>query len=163
MNFSPIASSETVSDADFCKIQAQQLLKGVEQLCQNLELASESRPTDCFVRAPTEAQVRRVIRARRFRDELFGPALFADPAWDILLELFACELSGARANVTSVCAAAAVPTSTALRWIKNLEERRLVRRQEDPHDLRRWFVSLTPEGSEALASFFDAIVHPPIV
>ncbi len=37
----------------------------------------------------TAAEVRGAIRARRLRGQFFAPELFADPAWDMLLDLFA--------------------------------------------------------------------------
>lgn len=41
-------------------------------------------------------RVRAIIRARRLRDQFFGSDLFADPAWDMLLDLMAARLEGAR-------------------------------------------------------------------
>jgi DNA-binding MarR family transcriptional regulator len=52
--------------------------------------------------------------------------------------------------VSSVCAAAAVPTSTALRWIGILEGKRLLVRESDPADKRRVFIELSEPGYRAL-------------
>ena len=52
--------------------------------------------------------VRRIIRQRRMRDEYFGSDMFADPAWDILLDLYAAKLERHRVSVSSLCIAAAV-------------------------------------------------------
>jgi hypothetical protein len=43
------------------------------------------------------------------REQFFGPDLFADPAWDILLDLYAARLEQQRVAVSSLCIAAAVP------------------------------------------------------
>jgi hypothetical protein len=53
----------------------------------------------------------------RLRSQHFVPALFADPAWDILLDLAAARIDGRMVAVSSLCIAAAVPATTALRWI----------------------------------------------
>jgi hypothetical protein len=67
--------------------------------------------------APVPAEtVRAVIRARRLRSRFFSEELFADPAWDMLLDLLQAEISHLRVPVSSLCIAAAVPATTALRW-----------------------------------------------
>jgi hypothetical protein len=59
------------------------------------------------------AEIRAVIRARRLRNQFFADELFADPAWDMLLDLFAAGLEKRRVSVSSLCIAAAVPPTTA--------------------------------------------------
>lgn len=94
----------------------------------------------------TSARIRRYLRARRLRDELLPAELFADPAWDMLLDLYASELEGRPVSVSSACIAAAVPPTTALRWLGRLEELGLVDREDDSNDCRRTFVHLTDTG-----------------
>lgn len=84
--------------------------------------------------------------------------LFADPAWDMLLDLLAAEMSQHRVSVSSLCAAAAVPFTTALRWLKLLTERGLVTRHKDPRNRQRVFIELAPETSEALRQYFSEAV-----
>jgi len=98
--------------------------------------------------------VRAVIRARRLRARYFPEDLFADPAWDMLLDLLQAELSHLRVPVSSLCIAAAVPATTALRWLKTMVQERLFVRRADPHDGRRVFVELAPEASLALRRYF---------
>lgn len=97
-----------------------------------------------------------IIRTRRLRERFFRPDLFADPAWDILLDLFHSELAQYRVAVSSACAAAAVPATTGLRWIKTLVDEGMVIRRADPHDGRRIFLELSPGASEAMHRFFSA-------
>jgi DNA-binding MarR family transcriptional regulator len=94
--------------------------------------------------------VRAIIKARRQRNRLFADGLFSDPAWDLLLELYAAQLCGYRLAVSGLCLAVATPATTALRWIGCLEERGLARRCPDPHDGRRVFISLSDAGAEAM-------------
>ena len=98
--------------------------------------------------------VRQVIRARRLRVRYFDEELFADPAWDMLLDLLQAEIAQHRVPVSSLCIAAAVPATTALRWIKSMTDAGLFRRRADPHDGRRVFVELAPPASEALRRYF---------
>jgi len=109
---------------------------------------------------PTEIDIRNIIDARRLRAKFFDDSLFADPAWDILLDLYRAHLAQQRISVTSVCFGAGVPVSTALRWLNALEERGLARRSQDPLDGRRFFVELTQSGVSAMADYFAASGRP---
>ena len=101
--------------------------------------------------------VREVIRARRLRARFFAEELFADPAWDMLLDLLQAELAQHRVPVSSLCIAAAVPATTALRWIKSMTEAGLFLRRADPHDGRRVFVELSSGASEAMRRYFGEL------
>ncbi|WP_148291669.1 MarR family winged helix-turn-helix transcriptional regulator [Novosphingobium sp. B-7] len=85
-------------------------------------------------------------RFRRRRDDIFPKGIFADPAWDILLDLYISEVEGKKISITSACAAACVPATTALRWLSVLEERGLIVRIDDPNDNRRSFVRITGDA-----------------
>lgn len=104
----------------------------------------------------TAAQVRDILRARRLRDHFLPGDLFADPAWDMLLDLMAARLEGERVSVSSLCIAAAVPPTTALRWIRQLTERGVFRREADPADGRRIFIVLSDEAATAVTEWFAA-------
>ena len=101
--------------------------------------------------------VRQVIRARRLRARYFDAELFADPAWDMLLDLLQAEIAQHRVPVSSLCIAAAVPATTALRWIKTMTDAGLFRRRADPHDGRRVFIELSREASEAMRRYFGEV------
>ncbi len=103
------------------------------------------------------AEIRRAIRARRLRDQFFGDGLFEDPAWDMLLDLFAADLEGAQVSVSSLCIAAAVAPTTALRWIGRLTEAGLFDRLPDPADRRRAFLTLSPRARRAMRGYWQAM------
>jgi DNA-binding MarR family transcriptional regulator len=105
---------------------------------------------------PVEA-VRSVIRARRLRARYFREDLFADPAWDMLLDLLQAEIAQLRVPVSSLCIAAAVPATTALRWLKNMTDEGIFVRRADPHDGRRVFVELSRHASEAMRRYFGEV------
>jgi DNA-binding transcriptional ArsR family regulator len=100
--------------------------------------------------ALTAGGVRATLRARRCRDSLFPPGLFADPAWDILLELLASHLEGGRVSVSELCTLAAVPQTTALRWMTHLTKIGLIARIPDRRDGRRVLLELTDSTIEIL-------------
>lgn len=107
--------------------------------------------------------VRSVIRARRFRGRYFPEELFADPAWDMLLDLLQAEIAQLRVPVSSLCIAAAVPATTALRWLKTMTQQGLFVRRADPHDGRRVFVELAPQASHALRRYFADVGQATVI
>jgi hypothetical protein len=105
---------------------------------------------------PRATQMRDLLRVRRQRDQYLPGDLFADPAWDMMLDLMAARLAGERVSVSSLCIAAAVPPTTALRWIRQLTERGFFLRQADPADGRRIFIALSDEAAAAVSRWFAA-------
>lgn len=97
--------------------------------------------------------VRRTITFRQRRNEYLGNELFADPAWDIVLELTLAKLQGEPVPVSSACAAAAVPFSTAYRYIGQLVDQGMVRRWKDPLDQRRVLLELEDHTHSAISDF----------
>jgi DNA-binding MarR family transcriptional regulator len=98
-----------------------------------------------------------MLKLRRHRDRFFAGELFADPAWDILLELYAAALAQFRVSVSNLCIAAAVPPTTALRWIKQLEEGGIIERRSDPTDGRRQFLMLSDEALHSMNAYFRTV------
>jgi DNA-binding MarR family transcriptional regulator len=124
------------------------------RIVNQLAPAPAARPANQPV---TEQDVRILLGHRRDRDRFFSAGLFADPAWDILLELYAAELGQWKIAVSSLAVAAAVPTTTALRWLATLEQAGLIERRRDPLDARRYFMSLSHQGLEAMSAYFRTV------
>lgn len=103
---------------------------------------------------PDPRMVRRMIRQRQMRARFFDGDLFADPAWDMLLDLTAAHVEKSKVSVTSLCIASSVPPTTALRWIGQMTEAGLLKRIEDESDRRRAFITLTDKAADAMARYF---------
>jgi hypothetical protein len=103
---------------------------------------------------PDPRLVRQIIRQRQARARFFAGDLFADPAWDMLLDLTAARAEHTRVSVTSLCIASGVPPTTALRWIGQMVEAGLFERVEDEIDRRRRFIALTDQAADAMARYF---------
>lgn len=106
---------------------------------------------------PEPRLVRRIIHQRQLRARFFPGDMFADPAWDMLLDLTAATAEGTRVSVTSLCIASGVPPTTALRWIAQMTEAGLVQRLEDHTDKRRAFIALSDASISSMARYFQAI------
>ncbi len=118
-----------------------------------------ARSTQTQLPEPTisAAQLREMIKMRRMRDQYFDNSLFADPAWDILLDLLAARLEGKKVSVSSLCIAAAVPPTTALRWLTGMTENGLLERHQDTSDARRVFIALSDDSTAKLTAYFDDV------
>jgi predicted transcriptional regulator len=91
------------------------------------------------------------------RTNYFPGGLFADPAWDMLLDLTHARLAGKHVSVSSLCIASGVPATTALRRITDLVETGLAVRIKDHSDGRRVFVELTDDGFARMIRYLDKV------
>jgi DNA-binding MarR family transcriptional regulator len=96
---------------------------------------------------------RLLYKERRLRDSAGIGDLFGEAAWDILLDLYASQ----RVSVSSLCIAACVPPTTALRWIKLMTDQGVLVRLHDPNDGRRIYVELAPGTRDALTSYLRQV------
>lgn len=159
----PLRVSDIASDQNAARLR--QLSDEVSRIAASLArlssgpaaIAQPAPPSDTDAPIVQPDTVRAVIRARRLRSRYFAEELFADPAWDMLLDLLQAEIAQLRVPVSSLCIAAAVPATTALRWLKTMVDHGLFVRRADPHDGRRVFVELAPDASAGLRRYFAEI------
>jgi DNA-binding MarR family transcriptional regulator len=163
---SGLTQTRVLSDvaADNSATRLRQLSDEVSRIAATLARLSSGpgAPQPVITPSPTRTDappvavetLRAIIRSRRMRATYLPPDLFADPAWDMLLDLLQAEIAQHRVPVSSLCIAASVPATTALRWIKTMTDRGLLLRRDDPHDGRRVFIEMSPATSTALRRFF---------
>lgn len=155
--WSAAASAQTgYRDAESRKVQL--IAQALRTMARELDRADE--PTPVAVGGGRAAIVAGALhRDRLHRARYFPPGLFGEPAWDILLDLFAalhcCELR----SVKEVCLAANVPEATALRHIDCLIAQGLLTRRRDRTDNRRKFLTMTPEGNRRMLDYLRS-THP---
>lgn len=102
----------------------------------------------------TSFAVRAILMARSVRDEFFGDDLFGEPAWDILLGVFATELEEGQISIHALAAEVKLPPTTVLRWLSKLEERGLVQREPDLDHARRQYIRLTDRSRSVIQEYF---------
>ena len=61
--------------------------------------------------------------------------------------------------VSSLCIAAAVPPTTALRWISAMTEQGLLVRVADADDRRRVFIRLSADAAERMEACLSALLR----
>jgi hypothetical protein len=125
------------------------------QLVRLAELLRCTRPDPTAPNCPfgESALVKSIILGRRLRGKFFDAALFADPAWDILLDLYLATLEQRRVSVSSLCIAASVPSTTGLRYIGTLVQRGMVVRTQNHLDHRVVYVELADATLEAMRRY----------
>jgi len=102
-------------------------------------------------------KVRAIIAARARRDQHFRPNMFGEPDWDMFLDLFVAQLTGAQISVNSLCIAARVPATTALRHITILERHGDIQRESDPFDRRRSFLRLSDQTFDGMRNWLQSL------
>jgi hypothetical protein len=108
------------------------------------QVVRRSAPPPGFTGSRESEFARILIAERRLRDGVLGADLFGEPVWDMLLDLFVAHEEQERVSVSSLCIAAAVPATTALRWVNHLVKREMIIRWPDPTDGRRVWIALSP-------------------
>jgi DNA-binding MarR family transcriptional regulator len=94
-----------------------------------------------------------IYRARQRRLRHFSPRVLTEAGWNMLLDLFVNRAWGERVSTTSLCHAAGVPPTTALRMVGELEREGLVRRYRAPDDQRMLIVEMTAKGYKAMRNY----------
>jgi DNA-binding MarR family transcriptional regulator len=109
-----------------------------------------------------KATARTLYSERRLRARHFAGNLFAEPMWDMLLDLYIADCERRRITVKSVCIGADVPTTTALRHLSWLHEQGLVERLSHPRDARSTYVRLSAQAISAMENYLSDLAarHP---
>lgn len=145
------------TNGELARVNYDSVIRNFEELRVQIESLLAYQNVEDASSVDNPSLIRRVLHARRRRSRFFDPDLFADPAWDMLLELYALHLEQRRTNTTNLCVSSGVALTTALRWITKLEEQALVLRKELPNDGRVTWVELTPKGIRAMRNYLSEI------
>ena len=102
---------------------------------------------------------RHLYDERRQRDEVLGADLFADPMWDLMLDLYASAAEGERVSVSHACVASRAPSSSALRYIKEMTTKGLVVRDDCRTDARKVYVRLSDKTRIAMGDLLSRMMR----
>jgi DNA-binding MarR family transcriptional regulator len=113
------------------------------------------REQECRTLGP--AHVRSIIAARAERERRF-PFELGDPAWSLLLELYACALEGRAVYFGDLRQATGLASAAMLRWFDILCEMGLAERlPARDGKARSVCAALTPAGENAMRDYFEAV------
>lgn len=111
--------------------------------------------------SPVSRAIADLVQVRRaIRDTLVGD-LGTELSLDILLSLADAESRGEDLSVSALAAAAALPKTSVLRHLTDLETAGLVRRDSTPSDRRVTRLRLTAEGRERVAIVAERVAERP--
>jgi PAS domain S-box-containing protein len=69
---------------------------------------------------------RLLLSSRQERRSVFATAIFADPAWDMMLAAYLAEAEGAVLDLGTLARAANVPQGSAARWVRAMQHDQLI-------------------------------------
>jgi DNA-binding MarR family transcriptional regulator len=137
--------------------QVADMAQGLAALADRLVGQNEAASTD-VAEADCVAFLESQFRIRRLRGRHLPGLSLGEPAWDILLDLAVAQHWHRETSVTSLCIAADVPSTTALRWINSMTREGLIVRRACLRDGRRSFLAIAPGTFQAmLALAADAL------
>lgn len=113
----------------------------------------DARPATALADARMAEYAERLYRERRRRSRYLPGHLFAEPAWDILLDLFVNAVRDRAISITSACIAGGIPATTGLRWLGVLEKEGLLVRGISEDDARVTWVQLSRYGMEVMRGY----------
>ena len=93
---------------------------------------------------------------RKVRREQFGLEL-DEPAWDMVIELYYQDSTGASTTTAQLRDVSNVPPSTADRWLKFLEREMWIATRDHPTDAGIRFVDLTKKTREAMEGYLREV------
>lgn len=132
---------------------ASQALAGIVSTLRRVAAAEDAR---AMIRDPqpeiTAALVRSIIDARRLRHE-FLELEIGDSVWALLLEAYACRLSGRRLTITQLVETSEIAPAMTYRSIESLMSCGLLARRADPHRGSTDLIDLTDEAADCLRKY----------
>lgn len=99
-------------------------------------------------------------RLKARHSELGPTNLIGDPAWVLLVDLYIRGRHQLKTPVSSASIASLATPTTALRYIRKLEEIGWIERSLDIHDARRVFLNLTPMAMDRMTNLLAADGRP---
>lgn len=113
--------------------------------------------------SPTYASYASAMVEARKRLQRFLPgSYFSDPAFDMVLDLFAATEAREKRSFKAAALASRVPAATAARYVEMMVRDGIILREPDPSDGRRTLLSLSESAMVALREWLGSISSIPL-
>jgi DNA-binding MarR family transcriptional regulator len=129
--------------------------ESTKKISELLEVTEQDNNPSALPRAQLLARARSVLSERRRRAQFFSSGLFGEPAWDMLLGLYI--MNGKQLQFGKLVNLVGAPQTTAIRWLKHLEDEGLVARRSDPDDARLVRMELLDRALRLLDAYFSSM------
>ncbi|MBB5686481.1 hypothetical protein [Sphingobium boeckii] len=100
----------------------------------------------------------RMKDARRIRASLFGAGLFAEPSWDILLEVYIAQEDRRSLLAADICVDINAGWSSVMRWIRVLRSEGLIEGYPALPISENTPITLSRKGDEKMVAYLS-ITH----
>jgi DNA-binding MarR family transcriptional regulator len=157
------AASSDQTAIPFTKRDVEDAQRLLSRIAQTAASGVAKRPTSVFANTDgnnkivLQAIARKLFLHRRERLKRLNPAMFGEPAWDMLLALYFTEDAGPRQTVGRLIKMSNAPATSALRWVHYLEKEQLVVREAHPNDRRVMFLDLTAKARDVLEGYLKSL------
>jgi hypothetical protein len=131
------------------------LVQRLDALLRSVAEVPRPAPAPAGLRSGQIDAARRHWEARRLREQMFGPAVFGDCAWGVVLDLFIATEEGREVTLSSICEAMSLPPAVVLRSLATLIEMGLVLRETRAADAPGVSLLLSDAAFERLRDYFS--------
>jgi len=100
----------------------------------------------------------RILAGRKQRDRFFAPALFSNPAWDLLLHLYVATAEEGGMSVPDCCANSSTPKGVALRWLDYFQQEEMVVETTDPEHTDQTLIRLSETTHLAVSAYLASLI-----
>ncbi len=109
-------------------------------------------------RAAALVPLARVLVAQIHERRCYWPLVpLSDPHWLMMLELFIAAEEQRLVSVSSLCMAAGVPSTTALRYVRALEDQDVFERTVHPKDRRICHIRLSADARRQMERYLASV------
>jgi DNA-binding MarR family transcriptional regulator len=100
----------------------------------------------------------RVLVSQTHQRRCYWPRVpVGDPHWLMMLELFIAGEEQRLVSVSSLCMAAGVPSTTALRYVRTLEDKGVFERTVHPKDRRICHIQLSADARRQMERYLASV------
>lgn len=99
-----------------------------------------------------------LLSSRQERRTAFDTAIFADPAWDMMLAAYVAEAEGMVLDLDTLARAANVPHGSAARWVRAMQHDRLIEVEAQGRDTPTSLFRLTATAHGQFEDYLAGII-----
>jgi predicted SnoaL-like aldol condensation-catalyzing enzyme len=100
----------------------------------------------------------RILAGRKQRDRFFAPALFSNPAWDMLLHLYVATAEDGGMDMLDCWMVSSTPKGVALRWLDYFRQEEMVVEIADRKRMDQTLIRLSDATQMAISAYLGSLI-----
>jgi len=101
---------------------------------------------------------RQILAGRKQREHFFDPALFSNPAWDLVLHLYVATAEDGGMSVSDYCASSSTHKGVVLRWLDYFQQEEMVVEAIDPERTDQVLIRLSDTTHMAVSAYLASLI-----